>query len=419
MPYVSTSATTLSGRPLILARAAWLLVAVLVLSVFMAGIPTTYRQALIITPDTRAALASLGLSERFPAGFFIATDIITMLGFGAIAGLLFWRRSDDWMALFISSMLLQMGMSYTAPPAEAPVPVWLAASLQGLSETSQIAFFCLFPNGRFVPRWTRWLLLPLCVWRSARWGLDYLPKNHALLANAENYGAVPQNTLDLLLIVGIFVLGVLLQVYRYRRASTRTERQQMRWLLFGTAVAVAVVGPYIFAVNGLQIFGRPGQSALFLLAAGRSIRQLALLVVPVAITISILRYRLFEIDVLINRALVYGLVTAALVAFYFGSVVVLQALFSTLTGDVPPLALVATTLVIAALFQPLRRRSQAFVDRRFYRHKYDATRTLQAFAGRLRSEVDLDMLSDDLVSTVKETMQPTHVSLWLRDVRQR
>jgi len=418
-PYASTSATTLSGRPLILARSAWLLVAVLVLSVFAAGVPTTYNQALTIAPETRAALSSLGLPENFPAGFFIGMDILTMLGFGSIGALLFWRRSDDWMALFISSMLLQMGMSYTAPPAEAPVPVWLAASLQGLSETSQIAFFCLFPNGRFVPRWTRWLLLPLCVWRSARWGLDYLPKNHAVLANAENYGAVPQNMLDLLLIVGIFVLGVLLQVYRYRRVSTRTERQQMRWLLFGTAVTVAVVGPYIFAVNGIQVFDQPGQSALFLLAAGRSIRQLSLLVVPIAITISILRYHLFEIDVLINRALVYGLVTAALVAVYFGIVIVLQALFSTLTGDVPPLALVATTLVIAALFHPLRRRSQAFVDRRFYRHKYDATRTLQAFADRLRSEVDLDVLSDDLVSTVRETMQPTHVSLWLRDVEPR
>ncbi|MDQ5852744.1 MAG: hypothetical protein M3380_11880, partial [Chloroflexota bacterium] len=238
----SEASTGLRGRRLILARTIWLIVAALTLYVFVAGVPTTYNQALTITPDTRAALVALGLSERFPARFFIATDIITMLSFGAIAGLLFWRRSDDWMALFVSSMLLQMVLSYTAPPAKALVPVWLAASLLGLSETSQIAFFCLFPNGRFVPRWTRWLLAPLCVWRAARWGLDYLPKNHALLTTAENYGAVPQNTVDLALIVGVYVLGVLMQVYRYRRVSTRTERQQMKWLLFGTAVAVAVGG---------------------------------------------------------------------------------------------------------------------------------------------------------------------------------
>ena len=222
--------------------------------------------------------------------------------------------------------------------------------------------------------------------------------------------------MDLLLILGVYVLGVLLQVYRYQKVSTRTERQQMRSLLFGTAVAVAVVGPYLVAVNGLQLFRQAGQSALFLLAASRSIRQLALLVVPVAITISILRYRLFEIDVLINRALVYGIVTTALAALYFGSVVVLQELSNTLTGEIPDLALVATTLASAALFQPLRRRIQAFIDRRFYRRKYDAARTLQAFSAQLRNEVDLNRLTESLLAVVEETMQPTHVSLWLRDV---
>jgi hypothetical protein len=253
------------------------------------------------------------------------------------------------------------------------------------------------------------------VWRVARWGLDYLPKNHALPTSAETYGMVPQNTVDLLLILGVYVLGVLLQVNRYRRGSTRTEHQQMRWLLFGTAVAVTVVGPYIFAVNGLDLVGHAGQSTVFLLAAGRSVRQLVLLVVPVAIMISILRYRLFEIDVLINRALVYAIVTAALAAVYLGSVVLLQELFRPILGQSNDLALVASTLGIAALFQPLRRHIQEFIDRLFYRHKYDAARTLQAFGERLRAEVDLDTLSDDLVATVQETMQPAHVSLWLRD----
>ncbi len=214
-------------------------------------------------------------------------------------------------------------------------------------------------------------------------------------------------------------MGVVLQVYRYRRVSTRTERQQMRWLLFGTAVAVAVVGPYIFAVNGLDLFGRAGQSAVFLLAAGRSARQLALMVVPVAIMISILRYRLFEIDVLINRALVYAIVTAALAAMYLGSVILLGELFHPILDQSNDLVIVASTLGIAALFQPLRRRIQAFIDRRFYRHKYDAARTLQAFSERLRAEVDLDTVSDDLMATVQETMQPEHVSLWLRDARTR
>jgi hypothetical protein len=135
---------------------------------------------------------------------------------------------------------------------------------------------------------------------------------------------------------------------------------------------------------------------------------------PVAIGVAILRYRLYEIDIVINRTLVYGSLTAMLVALYFGGIVVLQRVFVALTGQRSTLAVVASTLVIAALFNPLRRWVQAFVDRRFYRSKYDARKTLEAFSAKLRDETDLDALSEDLVGVVKETMQPAHVSLWLR-----
>ena len=135
---------------------------------------------------------------------------------------------------------------------------------------------------------------------------------------------------------------------------------------------------------------------------------------PIAIGIAILRYRLYEIDLIINRTLVYGSLTATLVALYFGVIVVLQRLFVLLTGQQSTLAIVASTLLIAALFTPLRRRIQSFIDRRFYRRKYDARKTLEAFSAKLRNETDLDALSDDLVGMVRETMQPSHVSLWLR-----
>jgi hypothetical protein len=139
--------------------------------------------------------------------------------------------------------------------------------------------------------------------------------------------------------------------------------------------------------------------------------------VPTAIGVAILRYRLYEIDLIVNRTLVYGSLSAMLVALYFGGIVVLQRVFVALTGQQSTLAVVVSTLAIAALFNPLRRRVQGFVDRRFYRRKYDARKTLEVFSAQLRDETDLNALSEDLVGVVRETMQPAHVSIWLRPER--
>jgi hypothetical protein len=192
-----------------------------------------------------------------------------------------------------------------------------------------------------------------------------------------------------------------------RRNARGIERQQIKWLLY--ASAIFFVGNFlkntVFSPLGGVSWG---------LWVGYLLVALGGLGGPIAIGIAILRYRLYEIDTLINRTLVYGSLTVALVALYFGGIVVLQRLFVLLTGQQSTLAVVASTLLIAALFNPLRRRIQSFIDRRFYRRKYDARKTLEAFSAKLRDETDLQTLNNDLVGVVRETMQPAHVSLWVR-----
>jgi hypothetical protein len=184
----------------------------------------------------------------------------------------------------------------------------------------------------------------------------------------------------------------------------RAQRQQIKWLAYGGALVVG------------SVFASGVISTIWSADVGIALISHGLLGVPIFTGVAIARYRLYEIDIVINRTLVYGALTAALVAVYFGGVATLQTLLRALTGQEqqPQLAIVVSTLVIAALFNPLRGRIQAFIDRRFYRKKYDAAKTLEAFSARLREETDLQALNGELTRVVRETMQPSHISLWLR-----
>jgi hypothetical protein len=271
----------------------------------------------------------------------------------------------------------------------------------------------LFPDGRLPSRRWRWVgwLGGLSVGTISVLALIFLwpERGPALLREPTSEGG-PQWILDLLVEAVAFPLmlvaglaAVISLFARFRRARGE-ERQQIKWFAYATAVTLF----WTFLIEGI-----PDTNRLFE-AVTAVLGLLVIPSIPVAAGVAIMRYRLYDIDRIINRTLVYAALTGTLVAVYVGGVVLLQTLFRALAGGESTLAVVASTLAIAALFNPLRRRIQAFIDRRFYRKRYDAAKTLEAFGGRLRDEVDLNALTDDLVGVVRETMQPAHASLWLR-----
>jgi len=294
--------------------------------------------------------------------------------------------------------------------------VWLTSLFGGPIVFALFALvFLLFPDGRLPSRRWRpvvWLELVAVVCLVA-WAFEPGPLGNLGLVRVSNPFGIQDaaGLLGTLGLVGLFmtlavaVAGGISLVVRFRGARG-VERQQIKWFAFSGVVfcAVFAAGPFLWTLPQ-----SPATAWIWpvLFLAGAS-------TIPAAVGIAILRHRLYDIDLLINRALVYGSLTATLLAGYFGGIVVLQRLFVVLIGERSTLAVVASTLLIAALFNPLRRRIQGFIDRRFYRRKYDAAKTLAAFTARLREETDLDALSDNLVGMASATMQPEHASLWLR-----
>src|SRR5215204_1446352 len=277
--------------------------------------------------------------------------------------------------------------------------LWLQGWLWMLFVGLIVFLLLLFPTGRLPSRrWRPFAWVSVAVISAAvTWS--------SIISPDVGFNAPPSPVQLAVLLLGGVAAG---SVIVGRRNARGVERQQIKWLLY--------VGPLFFIAAGLHI----GFYYFWLAEGSWGLWGSYLLVIvgglsgPIAIGVAILHYRLYEIDLLINRTLVYGSLTATLIVLYFGGIVVLQKVFVSLTGQRSTLAVVASTLLIAALFTPLRRRIQSFIDRRFYRRKYDARKTLERFSAQLRDETDLDALSDDLVGVVREAMQPAHISLWLR-----
>jgi len=405
---------------LVLARISWVIVVGLVLGLSFASIPTYFASLHHLLnsahpPDLGGQLTSstgvqdlqaVGLSLDFYARYSVLLTLIFLIVSLAVGTVIFWRRSDDRMALLASFALILFPFTVnnvnlvTLPPAwQLPVQC-----LQFLGQVCAGLFFYLFPGGRFVPRWIRWLAVALIAY----WAVDiFLPAS--LFSNSP---------LSFALFLGLEASQVGVQVYRYRRVSTPLERQQTKWVIFGITVGlggvlvefvvVYLLLTYVFSLH----LGALAWMLFF------TIQAFLTLLFPLSIGMAMLRSRLWDIDSLINRTLVYGTLTASLALVYLGLIFALQYLLQGIIDRNNDVVIVVSTLAIAALFQPLRRRIQSIIDRRFYRRKYDAARILAAFSDTMRDEVDLSKLSEHLLNVVQETMQPAHISLWLRETNQ-
>lgn len=353
------------------------------------------------TPDaTRASLDELGWSLASVVGFFFWLNLVAVAFVNISVGLIvLFFRSRSGIGLYVAFTLVLTGA--TAIAAEPLVRAFPALSgiynfLGAISWQLGFILLYIFPDGRFVPRWTRWLLLG---WL----GISIFSAFVSML-----------NAFVFVITLGLVTSAIASQVYRYFRHSDAVARQQTKWIAYSMILFVIMlpiaVAPFAFP----NLLAGHGATGLFWTLLIRTSSILLINVFPLAIAIAILRYRLWDIDIIIRKTLTYAIVVALLLIVYFGSVVLLQQIFANVTGQRSEVVTVISTLVIAALFVPLRNRIQNSIDKRFYRKKYDAQHVLQKFAVTVRDETDLDRLSGELLNVVNETMQPKNVSVWLK-----
>ena len=396
------------------ARAAFFAYVALLIVMWIAGLPL--QMAALQTPcltercpsvhlraDDFAQLVASGASPAFYAVYMtVIVFLLDTLSGAIMAILLVTRRPNDWVALLLAIPMVSHSFNFMSHPdlLQQFYPwLWPVTLLPVLGITIfWMPAFSLLPDGKWVPRWSRWLIpYVIVLGANAYFGHLFLPEEVWRDIGAQTFFAN-------------FVILTGFQVWRYVRA-TPSERLRVRWVVLGILLSFLVV---ILAnlmqtlIPELARIGSPLWFVFYPLTISSPI------LMYLCIWIAVLRYRLFDLDIIIRRTLIYSVLTALLVLFYFGSVVVLQQLLRGITGQGSDVAIIISTLAIAALFNPLRHRVQDVIDHRFFRRKYNAQKVLAAFGATARDEVELNKLTSELVGVVQDTMQPASVSLWLK-----
>ena len=416
-------ATIAPGRKawLVAARAAWVVITVLAVTLLLAGLPARF---ITLLEGYERSLGGTAIVPAAAAAYAIALTAAVVLVHVALATILFVRAPRDPVALLVAVTLSANGallpLAFLYGEVILPPPArFLVNAIACIGLISSIFTLYLFPDGRFVPRWT---LLLAALWAVVSLLTVFAPVG---IGSLSDWPLLLQAALLLIWVV----TGLYAQYFRYTEVSDPTQRQQAKWAAAG--LLAAAMTPLVYFVSFAvlpdmdlellpsQLVNRIGPALLTVPALGgligMTLLALGMMIFPASFVIAVLRYRLWDIDRLLSRTLSYTLLTATLLLLYFGTVIALQTLFGARVGATSPLVIVVSTLIIAALFNPLRRRIQEAIDRRFYRRKYDAAQTLARFAATARDEVDLDQLLAELKRVIAETMQPAHVSIWLLD----
>jgi hypothetical protein len=406
-----------SGRQIKLMRLAWLVFAFTLICLQIASQAAAYHayQNMQVPPDQTQALNALGLDVETYAAYKFLLGLPIPLLWGSMGLLIFWQKSHDRSALIISALILGLGTASSIPPWQAfasAYPNWLhiVPIVAFVSNVCLYSFFFVFPTGRYEPRWTVWVAVALSLFNILQSYSFVLPPSLLELGKRlewffPDFLYRHASQLD---------RGSLLplQVHLHPGRETANKMGGVCNRDLHPNIRSYCVNRFVFENSN------PEEDISFITVFVQPLGwMLPFAIIPIVIAASILRYKLFEIDLIIRRTLVYSLLSLLLAFIYLGTVTVLQKLFTKQSGQTSPLTIVLSTLAIAALFNPLRRRIQDFIDRRFYRRKYDAEGVLTAFTTQARDEVDKERLSASLVKAIEQTLQPERVSVWLKNTQ--